>query len=211
MARLQQVLEPSRTAILVVDVQNDFCSPDGATAKSGRSVQACVDMVPRLMRFLDGARRFGVPVIFVQALGTRWTESEAWLYRASEKPRVGSCREGTWGAELYGVAAGPNDAVVIKHRNSGFHSTRLDTILRAQKIETVVVTGVATNVSVEMTARDAVQHDYNLVLVEDCCAAFEPAPHEATLYNIRSSYGFVTSADQVVEVWNGYGASASAR
>jgi ureidoacrylate peracid hydrolase len=207
MARVQQILKPSQTAVLVVDVQNDFCSPDGATAKAGRSVQACVEMVPRLVTFLARVRGYGVPVIFIQALGTRWTESEAWLYRASEKPRVGSCREGTWGAELYGVAAGPDDAVVIKHRNSGFHATRLDTILRAQNIETVIVTGVATNVSVEMTARDAVQHDYNVVLVEDCCAAFEPAPHEATLYNIRSSYGTVTSANDVLDMWKGYGAS----
>ena len=206
MARLPQILEPSRTAVLVVDVQNDFCSPDGATAKSGRSVQACVDMVPRLMRFLDGARRYGVPVIFVQALGTRWTESEAWLYRASERPRVGSCREGTWGAEFYGVAPGPDEPVVVKHRNSGFYNTRLDTILRAQKIETVVVTGVATNVSVEMTARDAVQRDYNLVFLEDCCAAYDPAPHAATVFNIRTSYGTVTSAGQVLEIWNGHGA-----
>jgi ureidoacrylate peracid hydrolase len=199
--RLDTILAPATTAVLVVDVQNDFCSPDGATAKSGRSVQASIDMVPRLDAFLGEARKRGVYVAFICVNNTAYTTSEAWAYRASETPRQGNCREGTWGAELYGVTNQPGEPIVVKHRNSGFHQTRLDLILRTWKIETCIVTGTATNVSVEATARDVVQHDYNLVLLDDCTAAYEQHAHDATLYNIRTFYGAVTSSAAVVEIW----------
>jgi ureidoacrylate peracid hydrolase len=198
---LSDIVDPASTVVLVIDVQNDFCSLDGATAKSGSSVQACIEMVPRLQRFLEGARGLAVTVIFIQALGTRWTDSEAWLYRASEKPRAGNCREGTWGAEFYGVAPGPDEAVVVKHRNSGFLNTRLDSILRTLQTRTVIVTGVATNVSVETTARDAVQRDYHVVLLEDCAAAYEQTVHDATVYNMRTFFGRVASSDEVLRIW----------
>jgi ureidoacrylate peracid hydrolase len=195
------LLKPSRTALVIVDVQNDFCSPEGATAKSGRSVTACMEIIPRLNALLDGARASGVKVIFVKAIGTHATDSEAWSYRASDRARLGNCREGTWGAELYEVSPLDGETVVVKHRNSGFYNTELDTILRAKRIDTVVVVGVATNISVEMTARDAVQHDYNLVLVDDCCGAFEQSAHDGTVSNIRSFYGVVASSDEVLRLW----------
>lgn len=201
MARIEQILDPAKTAVLVVDVQNDFCSPDGATAKSGRSVQASVEMVPRLQSFLDAARGRDVHVAFICVNNTDYTTSEVWAYRASETPRYGNCREGTWGAELYGVENQPGEPIVLKHRNSGFYQTRLDLILRSWNIETCIVTGTATNVSVEATARDVVQYDYNLVLLDDCTAAYEQHAHDATLYNIRTFYGTVTSSGEVLKIW----------
>lgn len=204
MPNVQRLLDPSGTAVIVIDVQNDFCSPDGATAKSGRSVQACSAIVPHLAQLVDSAHRHGVNVIFVQTVGTRWTGSEAWLYRASDKPRTSNCREGTWGAEFYGVVPGPDDAVVVKHRNSAFYNTSLDSILRTLKTATVIVTGVATNVSVETTARDAVQRDYNVVLVEDCCGAYDPTAHDGTLYNVRNFFGSVTTSSDVCAIWSEY-------
>jgi ureidoacrylate peracid hydrolase len=152
----------------------------------------------------DAARESGVNVIFIQTIGTRWTGSDAWLYRASDKPRTGNCREGTWGAEFYGVLPRADEAVVVKHRNSAFYNTSLDSILRTLKTSTVVVAGVATNVSVETTARDAVQRDYNVVLVEDCSGAYDQAAHDATLYNIRNFFGAVASCSDVIGIWGGY-------
>jgi ureidoacrylate peracid hydrolase len=204
MPNLQRLLEPSGTVVLVIDVQNDFCSPDGATARSGRSVQKCSDIIPRLTQLVDEARESGVNVIFIRTIGTRWTGSDAWLYRASDKPRTGNCREGTWGAEFYGVLPRADEAVVVKHRNSAFYNTSLDSILRTLKTSTVVVAGVATNVSVETTARDAVQRDYNVVLVEDCSGAYDQAAHDATLYNIRNFFGAVASCSDVIGIWGGY-------
>ena len=211
MPTLREILRPSVTAVLVVDVQNDFCSPDGGTAKAGRSVEPCVEMVPRLVNFLDASRRYGVRVIFVQAIGSHWTESETWMTRTSDVPRRSQCREGTWGAEFYGVQPASDELVVAKHRNNAFHNTRLETALRALDVRTLVMTGVATNISVETTARDAVQRDYHVVLVEDCCAAYEPAAHDATMYNIRNFFGRVASGDAVCAIWSDYAREAAGR
>ena len=202
MARIQHILNPATTAVVVVDMQNDFCSPEGATAKTGRSVQASNDMLPRLKSFLEEARSRKVHVAFICVNNTTYTSSEAWAYRASETPRYGNCREGTWGAELYQLEAKPGEPIVVKHRNSGFFGTRLDLILRAWKTETVIVVGCATNVSVEATARDVVQHDYNLVLLDDCTAAYEQHAHDATLYNLRTFYGTVIPSAAVLDIWS---------
>lgn len=202
MPNLTEILTPSRTAVLVIDVQNDFCDPNGATAKSGRSIDACAEMVPRLIRFLEAARSHRVPVIFVIAIGSHWTESEAWMTRTSDEPRPGLCREGSWGAELFRVAPLGDEPVVVKHRNNSFHNTRLESILRALNIRTLALTGVATNVSVETTARDAVQRDYHIVLVEDCCASYERSLHDGTVENIRGFFGRVAKHDVVCSIWD---------
>lgn len=204
MARLQQILDPSRSALVIIDVQNDFCSPDGATAKSGRDITACSAILPPLLRLIDGARASGARVIYVQTIGTDFTDSEAWKYRASEKPRSGNCREGSWGAEFFGLSPRQDEPIVVKHRNTAFYNTRLDTILRAFRIETTVVAGVATNVSVESTARDAVTRDYNVVLPADCAGAYYPEAHKATLFNIRTFFGTVSSSDEVLYIWHTY-------
>lgn len=204
MPRIHDILEPARTALLVVDVQNDFCAPGGATARSGKSVQMCAEMAPRLIGLVDAGRTHGVRVLHVHTNGTAYTDSDAWRCRVSETPRSGNCQEGTWGAEPYAVLPRAGEPIVVKHRNSAFYNTRLDTILRAWNLRTVVVTGVASNVSVEMTARDAVQRDYDMVFVSDCTAAYEPYAHDAALYNMRNFYGRVATAGEVARIWSGY-------
>jgi ureidoacrylate peracid hydrolase len=200
--KLEELLEPSQTAVVVIDMQNDFCSPDGATAKSGGTIAPQNAMLPQLQRFIAGARERGIAIVYLQTVASEATDSRNWLYRASDKPRNHNVREGTWGAELYGVSPLPGEIVVEKHRNNGFHNTRLDSVLRAHKIETLVVTGIATNVSVETTARDAVQRDYNVVLVDDCTAAYTPEMHAASVHNIRQFFGSVATGDEVLAAWD---------
>jgi ureidoacrylate peracid hydrolase len=196
------VLTPARrTAILVVDVQNDFCDPAGATARSGKSVQPVVEMVPRLARFLEAGRRAGARVIFVQMLQTPWTDSEVWLNRIGGGRRVDKCAIGTWGAEFYGVAPREGEPIVVKHRYSAFINTSLEPILHTWGIETLIMTGVTTNTCVESTARDGFQRDYNIVMVSDCVAAYAQPPHDAALENIAARFGQVATSDEIADAW----------
>ena len=99
--RLEEKVDPQHAALVVVDVQNDFCADDGAMAQIGRAVTPVQAMVPVLQRLLDARARAGVPVIFVQYGHTSPTESEVHLEQRSRGPgRHGICRQGTWGAEL---------------------------------------------------------------------------------------------------------------
>jgi ureidoacrylate peracid hydrolase len=194
--------DPRWACLLVVDVQNDFCSSDGAAARRGDDVGAAQAMVPRLLRFIERARRAGVPIMYVRTTHSPRTDTPPWLLRRSQQGMSRTCREGTWGAELYeGIAPAPGEPIVIKHRYSAFVRTDLDTILRARGTESLLVSGVTTNVCVETTARDAYMLDYYVTLVEDCSAAYSPAAHSGTLENIRNHFGLVASSDEIASTW----------
>lgn len=196
--------DPKVAALLVVDVQNDFCSPKGASSERGEGLAMVQAMVPRLLRFIDWARAAGIPIVYIRTTHSEWTDSPSWIYRKSQQKALTSCREGTWGAEFYeGIHPLPTERVVIKHRYSAFIRTDLDTVLRARGVESVLVTGVATNVCVETTARDAYMLDYYVTLVADCSAAYDRSLHEGTCENINRNFGLVATSDEITATWDG--------
>ena len=200
MARsLSELVEPATAAVIVVDMQNDFCHPDGALGRSGAPTESSMAMIPRLAAFLDEARAAGTRIIFIQTIHEDCTDSDAWRTRRSLQDL---CRKGTWGAEFIGVEPGPGEPVVVKHRYSAFIGTRLDSVLRTFGTQTLIMTGVATNVCVESTARLGFMMDYHIVMLSDCTAAASQAEHEGGLKNIARSFGVVATADEVVAAMN---------
>ena len=191
---------PATSAVLVVDVQNDYCHPDGALGRQGLPTAAAMAMLPTLARLLDAARAHGTRVIFIKTVHTDATDSPAWI-RRSGGISTEVCREGTWGGEFTHVAPCAGETVVVKHRYSAFVNTRLDSVLRTFKIENVILAGVSTNVCVESTARDAYMRDYNLVFLSDCTAAYAQEDHDATLRTMSRNFGTVAAADDVIAAW----------
>lgn len=201
---LKERCDPKYAALIVVDVQNDFVSPDGSAGKRGEDVSASLAMVPRLMRLIDEARRVGLTIVYIKTTHSEWTDTPSWIYRSSQKSGLNTCREGSWGAEFYeGISPLPSERVVIKHRYSAFINTDLNTVLKARGVQSVLVTGVATNVCVETTARDAYMFDYYVTMVEDCAAAYDARLHMATLENVRRHFGLVAAAEEIIETWSG--------
>ncbi len=201
---LKERCDPRWAALLVVDVQNDFVSPKGSAAQRGDDVSTAQAMAPGLIRLIDEARRVSLPVIYIKTTHSEWTDTPSWIYRKSQEKTLGTCREGSWGAEFYdGISPLPQERVVIKHRYSAFINTDLNTVLKAKGIQSVLVTGVATNVCVETTARDAYMFDYYVTMVEDCAAAYDARLHETTLENIRRHFGLVASSREIMETWQG--------
>jgi ureidoacrylate peracid hydrolase len=196
--------DPRWSCLLVVDVQNDFVSPKGSCAQRGDDVSAAIAMVPRLIRLIEEARRVFLPIVFVKTTHSEWTDTPSWIFRKSQQKDLKTCREGSWGAEFYeGISPLPEERVVIKHRYSAFINTDLNTVLKAKQIQSALVTGVATNVCVETTARDAYMFDYYVTMVEDCAAAYDPKLHENTLENIRRHFGLVASSKEIIQSWQG--------
>ncbi|MBI4488635.1 MAG: cysteine hydrolase [Deltaproteobacteria bacterium] len=201
---LKERCDPQWACLLVVDVQNDFVSSRGSSALRGDDVGAAEAMVPRLIRFIEEARRVSLPIIYIKTTHSEWTDTPAWVYRKSQEKALKTCREGSWGAEFYdGISPLPDERVVTKHRYSAFINTDLNTVLKAKGIESVLVTGVATNVCVETTARDAYMFDYYVTMVEDCAAAYDAKLHETTLENIRRHFGLVATSRDIVDTWEG--------
>ena len=200
---LKERCHPSKAALIVVDVQNDFVSRDGSAAKRGEDVGAAMAMVPNLLRLIEEGRRVGLIIVYIRTTHSEWTDTPSWIYRTSQKGGLSTCREGTWGAEFYeGISPSPTERVVIKHRYSAFINTDLNTVLKARNIQSVLVCGVATNVCVETTARDGYMFDYYVTMIDDCSAAYETKLHLGTLENMRRHFGLVASSGEIIEAWN---------
>ena len=210
LATLENKVRPAHTALLVIDVQNDFCADDGIMAQEGFDVSEAQAMADRLPAILSAARAAGVLVVFVRNVYSsehNFYLSDAWLEQASRK-RDGSytrrpvCQDGTWEGDFYGgVRPEPGDPVVTKHRFNDFRNTDLDTILRAHGVRTIVMTGVATNVCVETTARDGFMRDYYVVFTDDGTAAYAEEDHQATLRNIDRFFGQVVQLADLQAIW----------
>jgi ureidoacrylate peracid hydrolase len=201
---LKDRCDPRYAALIVVDVQNDFVSPEGSAGKRGDDVGAAMAMIPNLTGLIDQARKIGFTVVYIRTTHSDWTDTASWIYRTSQKSGLNTCREGTWGAEFYdGIAPLPSERVVIKHRYSAFINTDLNTILKARGIQSILVCGVATNVCVETTARDGYMYDYYVTMIDDCSAAYDAKLHMSTLENIRRHFGLVASSHQIIESWSG--------
>jgi ureidoacrylate peracid hydrolase len=180
--------DPARTAVLVVDMLNDFLEPDGAMPLP--EGQRLYDPIRRL---LAAARAHGSPVIWL-------CDTHPPRDREFEKRAV-HCLTGTWGAQIV-EALEPNDDEyrVPKRRYSGFFETDLDLRLRELGIAHVILTGVVTNICVRSTAHDAFFRGYDVIVVEECVAATGPREQESSLYDIDTHFGTVASLDDVLGV-----------
>ena len=207
---LAEKVAPAHTALVIVDVQNDFCSPEGMMSAEGLDVGSAVATAERIEGLIGSARRAGVLVVFVRSVlsseDNRYL-SDVILEQATRR-RAGSytlrpvCVDDSFGGDYYGnVRPAPGDPVVTKHRYSAFLRTDLETILRTAGIRTVVLSGVATNVCVETTARDAFMRDFYVVLSSDGTAAYSDAEHDATLTTIDRYFGQIASIAEVTAAW----------
>ncbi len=201
-------VSPSRAALVVVDLQNDFAAPNGAYSGSGEVDRTpIVEMLPRLRNLIEQARRIGLPTIYTAQVFDDWTVSDVIRERRARRgPNwKGTTRRGEWGADFYeGFAPDPSqydECVVEKHRASAFIDTDLDLMLRSRNIRTLLMTGIATNVCVESTARDGAMKDYFVVMIDDCCATGHRHLHEATLETFRRHFGDVATSQELVDAW----------
>lgn len=196
-----ELLDPVSCALLAVDVQNDYCSPQGALGSAGFDLTALDPMVDVIEGLVAAAHSAGVPVIYLKNEHSDATDTPAWRRRSKHGMPV--CRAGTWGAELYRLVPAATDTVIAKHRYSGFIGTPLVEVLADSARTTLVFVGTATNVCVESTARHAAMLDYDVIVVEDGVAATDPAAHHAALENLERFFGHVVPAATVGDRWNG--------
>ena len=180
--------DPANTAVLVVDMLKDFFDQGGAMVlEGGKSLYA-----PH-QKLLAAARAAGMPVL--------WLNQSLPPDDSLFEMRTVHCLAGSWGAEVVDelpVEAG--DIVIPKRRYSGFFQTTLDLTLRERGINTVIVTGVVTNICVRSTVHDAFFLRYKVLVPEDLVMATSPLAQEVTLYDIDTHYGDVTRLEAVLTV-----------
>lgn len=193
-----------RTALLVIDMQNGFCHPEGSFAGLGLDVSMCTAAIAPCARLVAAAHAAGVPVIYTR-----------YVYRADYKDggilvqevlpalaEVKSLAAGTWDADLVDELVPTDDDFVLdKNRYSAFYGTGLEPILTSLGVRNLVMTGVTTNMCVETTARDASQRDYRVFVVSDATGELDAARHDMALATLGFGFGAVVTTDDVVDAW----------
>jgi ureidoacrylate peracid hydrolase len=201
-------VEVSRTAVIVIDMQNAYASPGGYLDLAGFDISGAERVIANTRGVLDVARAAGMPVIYfqngwdadyVEAGGPgspNFHKSNA-LKTMRERPELQGTllAKGTWDYELVdALKPQPGDIVLHKTRYSGFFNSQLDSTLRSRNIRNIVVVGIATNVCVESTLRDGFFLEYFGIVLED--ATHQAGPEfvqQAAIYNIEKFFGWVSS------------------
>lgn len=200
---LKHALAPARAALIVIDMQNDFCAPGGYIDRvMGKDVSAAALICPALERLIESARTAGVPVIWI---GADYTPDRipASMQRKLKARGITAicCEPGSWGADWFCVRPGTDEPVIIKHNYSGFAGTQLGSLLYGLGVTTLVFGGVQTQVCVESTVREAHALGYTAVVARDAVGSHSPKLHEASLMNMEFLFGEVLPVDDITSVW----------
>jgi ureidoacrylate peracid hydrolase len=198
------------SALVIVDMQNDFVHADGGFAHEARErPEARIDIrflmatIPNVARLADAFRKAGRPVVYIaHVLKPDYSDAAFPYWRATKGSTTGNRTfivENTWGARIIDeLAPKEGEHVVVKKGFGGFANTRLDTILRNMGVTTCVVTGVTTCVCVSTTIRGGVENNYRMIIVKDAVAEVNREDHEAELRTMQRIFADVKSTDDVV-------------
>jgi len=201
----------AETALIIVDMQNAYLSPGGYIDLVGFDVSGSPSVIAETAAVAAACRAAGIPVIYLQngfspdqreAGGPSapvWHKSNALRFMREHEAYAGKLiTHGTWDHEIVEpLAPQPGDIVVPKARYSGFAGTNLEQLLTARRIRTVLICGVATNVCVESTLRDAYHREFFPVMVSDATMAAGPGQQAATEFNVEKFFGWLTTGAEL--------------
>ncbi|MEJ5975070.1 cysteine hydrolase [Novosphingobium sp. PS1R-30] len=168
-----------KTLFLVMDMMNDLVAEDGFNAQTYGTQVKERNVLDNTAKAIATARTAGALIGYVRVgFSADYREAPAASPIFSGARKNGIFQLGTWGSEVHAaLAPDPQDFDVIKHRVSPFYGTSLEPILRANAVERIVMCGVSTNGVVHSGAREAHDRDYEVVVLEDCCAGVTPDEH----------------------------------
>ena len=197
-------LDPQRTALMIIDMQRDFCDPSGYMHRRGEDVAAARAIVPRIREVREAARRLGMLSVFTRE-GHRPNLTDLPESKRLKTARCGAeiGSEGPLGRLLIRGEHGwdfidelrPNadDLIIDKSGTGSFHGTDLDAVLRNQGIQHLILTGVTTGVCVSSTAREAADRGYGVLVLEDCCAEPDPEYHAMAIRLLQIEGGYLAT------------------
>lgn len=206
---LDEQVHPDICALVIVDMQNDFCHEDGLVLRAKAEADGHLDMAPlrnalqNQLLLLKAARQTHIRICHVRSF---WDEHYLNPPLRLRKLRIGRTKdpvsENTWGAEPYlGFEPRPEEMLITKHVYSAFMQTDLQKRLNELGVLTVIVTGVLTSVCVETTIRDANSLGFYVVEPRDCVADLDSKAHEHSLRMIDAFFGVVASSREIMNCW----------
>jgi ureidoacrylate peracid hydrolase len=214
-------IDLSKTALIIVDMQNAYSSPGGYLDLAGFDIAGAASVIDKIAVVAKAARAAKIPVVYLQNGWDReymeaggpgspnWHKSNA-LKTMRKRPELEGTllSKGGWDYDIVDkLKPEPGDIIILKTRYSVFFNTNIDSVLRSRGIRTLIFTGIATNICVESSLRDAFHLEYFGVALADAThQAGPPAAQEAALYNIETFFGWVSTVGDFCQTIAGAGA-----
>jgi len=195
---------PSSSALLVVDMQNGFCHPEGIFSRLGMNVTMCNSAIEGCRRLIDAAHARGIPVIYFRYILRPDLRDAGLLLHAGKDALIGTKQlvYGAWEAEIVDdLKPEDRDIVIDKTRYSAFYGTALESVLGTLEVRDLVVCGVTTDICIDSTVRDASYRDYATFVASDATGELEVGRHEATLETLAFAFGWVLSTTEITDAW----------
>lgn len=190
--------DPTKTALLIVDLQNDFLHSDGAYARGGQSCADIADLPERVKPVADALRAAGGWIVSTQFTLVPGKGGEPFISPHLKKLRPflrkGDFAPASWGNSLVDTLQ-PADITVEKVAYSAFHQTRMEFCLKKAGIENLIICGIVTNGGVASTLRSAHVRDYHTILLSDGCAAFSHSVHDTAIESLSAISDVATCAE----------------
>jgi ureidoacrylate peracid hydrolase len=190
-----------KPALIVIDMQNGFCNPEGFMNKIGLDYTTSATAVEPIGRLLAAARSAGIPVFFTRySLNADYSDAGLLLELFPAIRDAGGMIRESWDAEVVDeLKPQPGERVIDKTRYSAFYDTDLEQQLRELGVDTLIVCGVTTNICVESTVRDAFFRDIRVVVPSDGTAAVTPELHEGALRDFEYGFGRVATVAEIAD------------
>ncbi len=202
---IKNLINPKNTALIVIDIQNDYCSEKGKIAKIRKlNVAPIQKIIPKIIKFTKISKEYAVPIIYTRMIeNAEHMKKNAILKKMTSKIYLDLCIPGTWGFEYYKIKPLKNDAEIIKKSYDSFSNPKLETILKKGKIKNLIIIGVYTSICVDTTIRTAFTKGYNIVVPEDLVSMPEERinQHNASIDIWKKIFAHVTISDKIIEDW----------
>lgn len=208
--------DEAHTAVLVIDVQNDFVAHAGRVGRDGADMHPLQQAVKGINRLIGAARQSSVPVFYVVVEHGHDVDPAPYQARYERRgmtPDDTICHVGTWGAQLYDELLSPQsgDIRLVKHGYDAFQNPELESALRKAGIQTVIVTGVVTELCVRATVASAFERGFFPVVPRECTASTEPEAAHAAIESMERWYGEFVSLDELIQPWRGIKSGSRSR
>ena len=200
LTNLRAKVAPEKTVLIIIDMQKDYCDEGGAFHGMGYDIEPAKALAVRLNAFLGHARKVLKNIVHFKMTKVDFLGSPAAL---EQYKRLGISRKYDPAySEFYEVSPKEGEVVIPKYRHSAFVSTYFDQFLRIRQIQTLILTGLATNVCVESTARDGFARDYHVVIPADLTEGTSPEAKKWSLRNINSFFGEIVQSEDLLRCWD---------
>lgn len=197
-------LRKDNVALVVIDMQNGFCRPEGSCAKVGLPVEALAPSITPCAELIAAAREATLPIIYTRYVFQSDYSDGGILIKhlLPALAEVEGLKAGTWDIEILDeLSPAEGDTVIDKNRPSAFYAPEFEAVLKERGITQLVVCGVTTNCCVETTARDASQRDYETFVVRDAVAEYDQDRHDNALISLEMLFAGVVCKDDVLAAW----------